>query len=259
MGSCVMRRWRHPYGTILRRLSRTSITRGSDRGLRCSARSTVSRGGRRPGAGRKRGRFPKTPHRARPELLPGHPVHVTLRLQRYVDELRTRQLYHVIRKVLALYLEWPDFHVVHISIQNNHLHLIVEAKNREALTSGMQSFAITCARALNRARGARGKVFASRYHARQITSPRQARHTLAYVLNNWRRHHADIVGGRLINFPYDPYSSALSFTGWTKRFDVRMPAEWIPLPVSPPQTALLKWQFERFGRIDPYECPGPHW
>jgi hypothetical protein len=29
------------------------------------------------------------------------------------------------------------------------------------------------------------------------------------------------------------------------------------LPVSPPETSLLRWQWTRFGRIDPFECPGP--
>ncbi len=54
-----------------------------------------------------------------------------------------------------------------------------------------QSLAITAARAINRAAGRRGKVFAFRYHATRITTPRQMRNTLAYVLNNWRRHGED--------------------------------------------------------------------
>ena len=33
-----------------------------------------------------------------------------------------------------------------------------------------------------------GKVFPDRYHAQIIRTPRQARHALAYVLNNWRKH-----------------------------------------------------------------------
>ncbi|MDX2088580.1 MAG: hypothetical protein SFX73_12065 [Kofleriaceae bacterium] len=71
---------------------------------------------------------------------------------------------------------------VHLSIQNNHLHLLVEAADREAITRNMQSFEMNAARAINRVRGSSGKVFALRYRATQITTPRQARRSLAYVL-----------------------------------------------------------------------------
>src|SRR5687768_2971019 len=46
----------------------------------------------------------------------------------------------------------------------------------------MRSLAINFARAINAATRGRGKVFEYRYHARQITTPRQARNSLAYVL-----------------------------------------------------------------------------
>jgi REP element-mobilizing transposase RayT len=216
------------------------------------------RGGRRPGAGRKPGRYRSdAKHRRRPELVPGKPVHVTLRLRACIQEMRTRRLYHVFRKILGLYLSWPNFHIVHISIQRNHLHLIIEATNRGALTKGMQSFAIRCARALHRDAGTRGKVFAYRYHSVQITTPRQARNCLAYVLNNWRRHHLDVTRKGIMKCPIDPYSSALSFDGWSQRIDVQMPDGYVPLPVSPPQSELLRTDYQRFGLIDPYECPGP--
>lgn len=32
-----------------------------------------------------------------------------------------------------------------------------------------------------------------------------------------------------------------------------------PLPVSPPKTSLLKFDWSEYGRIDPFECPGPFW
>jgi hypothetical protein len=47
----------------------------------------------------------------------------------------------------------------------------------------MQSLAIRASLAMNLAEGGRiGKVFGYRYHATHITTPRQARNTLAYVL-----------------------------------------------------------------------------
>jgi REP element-mobilizing transposase RayT len=157
--------------------------------------------------------------------------------------------------MLRRYLGHQDFRIVHVSIQHNHLHLLVEAADRQALARRMQSFAINAARAINGTGGRRGKVFAYRYHATQIRTPRQARFTLAYVLNNWR-HHREDREGRAFEAAVDPYSSGLSFTGWKgRRF--RVPEGHSPLPVSPPATALLESRWTSFGLIDAFECPGP--
>jgi hypothetical protein len=143
--------------------------------------------------------------------------------------------------------------VVHISIQHNHLHLIVEAANRLALTRRMQSFAINAARAINGAYRLRGKVFAFRYHATQIRDPRQARSTVSYVLNNWRHHQEDSASVRASEASLDPYSSALSYAPWRARF--RLPNGYEPLPVSSPTTTLLRSAWKP-GDISPYHCPG---
>ena len=170
----------------------------------------------------------------------------------YATELRTRERYHVIRRLLERYLGRADFRIVHLSIQRAHLHLLVEAADRTALTRGMQSFAINCARALQKALGATGKIFAHRYHATQITTARQARNALAYVLNNWRRHREDVVH---LNAPVDPYASGVTFTGWSRRLSLVAPDGYLPLSTSPPSTALLASSYTQFGRIDPFETP----
>ena len=53
----------------------------------------------------------------------------------------------------------------------------------------------------------------------------------------------------------DPYSSALSFTGWTMAFVTSK--DYVPLPTSPPQSALLRTDWKAYGAIDPDEVPGP--
>ncbi len=167
-------------------------------------------------------------------------------------------MYRVLRLVLAAMLDRKDnFRIIHISIQRNHLHLIVEAANRDALTAGIASFTIRAVRAIHKADGGCGEVFPYRYFANQITTARYARHALAYVLNNWRRHREDWECAAANAAKLDPYSSALSFDGWTQRFAV--PAGYIPLPVSRPQTSLLRFEWQQFGRIDPHERPGPIW
>ena len=212
-------------------------------------------GGKRIGAGRKKtGMCRDVAHRARPQLDARHPVHVTIRMRRERRvELRTRDMYTRLRKVVQRYLGREDFRIVHLSIQQNHVHLIVEAKDKRSLTAGMQSFTINAANAINR-HGV-GKVWEFRYHDRQIRTARQARNTLAYVLNNWRRHRQDFANGRLRDAKLDPYSSALAFDGWTESF--RIPDDYTPLPVSPPHTRLLTSDWRRFDLLDPHEVPGP--
>jgi REP element-mobilizing transposase RayT len=193
----------------------------------------------------------------RPELSPSHPVHVTLRLNGHPN-LRQGKAYRALRKVLGFLLDAKDYRVVHISIQNNHLHLIVEAANKRALQRCMQRFAIRAARALQSVFGWSGvKVFPWRYHARHITTPRQARNTLAYVLNNWRRHREDVTSPRAMQASVDPYSSGIAFGGWVGSPRFKVPADYIPLPTSPPRTSLLKYDWRRYGLIDLFERPGP--
>jgi len=219
--------------------------------------TTERRGGKRPNAGRKKtGTCRDTPHRARPPLSSRHPVHVTQRISG-IYELRRGVIYRVLRGVLAHYLGLDDFRIVHFSIQKNHLHMLVEAADQHVLSRRMQSFAIRAARALNGQQRRIGKVFAYRYHASQIKTARYARHALAYVLNNWRRHRLDWEHAAARAAKLDPYASGPSFDGWTMSF---APAKnYIPLPVSAPSTWLLRVGWRRYGPIDPFEVPGPLW
>ena len=215
-------------------------------------------GGRRPGAGRKkRGRWKEPAHAKRQALSSKHPVHVTLRIKRYLPRLRQRCVYEAIRRVLARYIANADFRAVHVSIQNNHLHLIVEAANKRELTRGMQSFAINAARAINSAWQRRGKIFQFRYAAKQITTAAYARNAIAYVLNNWRRHDEDLRSES--KAVLDEYSSAVSFTGWAGNKRYRPPPGYEPLPVSEPTTHLMMSNWQRFGLIDPFERPATPW
>jgi REP element-mobilizing transposase RayT len=212
-------------------------------------------GGKRPGAGRKKsGKKVGGPHRTRPALSKIHPLHVTLRVLPIVPRLRQRRYYEAVRRVLVRYLERSDFRVTHISIQNTHLHLLVEAAHAAALRRGMQSFAINAARAINEAAERKGKVFAYRYHASQIRTPEYAWHAVAYVLNNWRRHRVDARTLRVGPTTVDAYSSAVSFSGWSTR--VSRTIDYEPLPVSPPRTGLLINGWEWLGRIPPDYVPG---
>jgi REP element-mobilizing transposase RayT len=221
-----------------------------------SQRERGKHGGTRLNAGRKKSkefRFDPS-HAKRPALSFKHPVHVIMRALPDVPRLRQRVSYEVIRTTLLHYLERAAFRIVHISIQRNHLHLIVEAADKDALRHGIQGFKIRLARALNVAFDRGGKVFAFRYEAKQIKTARYARNVISYVLNNWRRHREDRRAG-MESMPFDQFSSAWAFAGWSAQTRHRLPDDG--LPVSQARTGLLASAWEWFGLIDPFEVPGP--
>ena len=77
---------------------------------------------------------------------------------------------------------------MHYSIQNDHLHAIVEATSQHDLACGMKSIGSRLARAVNRVFRLRGTVLADRYHLHILRTPREVRNALAYCLLNARRH-----------------------------------------------------------------------
>jgi REP element-mobilizing transposase RayT len=212
------------------------------------------RGGKRPGAGRKPiGTRAGAPHVKRPTFKSRTPHVITLRVVKEVGQLRTWKAYRAFWKAASVVLKRDDFRIVDISLEDNHLHLTVEADNQRALSRGMQAFKISAARHLNREMGHTGTVFPERYHANPIRGRRQARDARCYVINNWRRHGKD----RGVSWPVDPFSSGISFTGWrglTKPFTP--PAWYSPLPVSRPETWLLSEGIKYEDPIDCYEVPG---
>ncbi len=180
-------------------------------------------GGRRPGAGSKRVGRPNTPHRARPHHDSAQPVHVTLRSR--LGPLRSQHLFPVVQLAIrrACHREPRRFRVVHFSVQRDHVHLVVEAQNARALSSGMRSVAIRVARYVNDLLSRRGSLWADRWHGRALTSPREVRNVLLYVLANFRKH-----GRGELSAGLDAYSSAAWFDGWR---------EWAPSSGLPPPLA----------------------
>ncbi len=214
------------------------------------------RGGKRAGAGRKKtGRCSDAPHRTRPRVRKYDVQHVVLRTCEDIPRLRRSKTYQAIARALRHTLRETTFRVVHTSIQRNHLHFLIEAEDKAALGHGMRGLAISVARAINRVLGRSGKVFAYRYHATAISSPRQMRNALSYVLNNWRRHDEDEGCEAAHRASLDPYSTAVAFRGWREGV-FAVPAGYEPLPCAAPQTWLLKVGWERHGRIGAFEVPG---
>jgi len=224
------------------------------------------RGGKRRGAGRKpSGARARARHDARPQFKPYHPLHVVMRVVPAVGSLRRRTMYKALRDASITAALRERFRIVHISLQRNHVHMLVEAEHKAALARGMQGFLISAARNINSAlanaqRGRRcGKVFADRYHLEVITSPTQARHAISYVLSNWR-HHKEDQRGLPSTWLVDPFSSAISFPDWQELQD--QPWMWPirdtydPLLVRRPQSWLLREGWKLAGPISARAVPG---
>jgi putative transposase len=134
-----------------------------------------------------------------------------------LPSLRTAIPFNALRDALAA-SSGASFRVLHFSVQADHLHLVLEADEPTGLSRGVQGLAIRAARAVNRALRRHGRVWADRFHARALATPREVRNALVYVLNNLKNH---VPGTRGI----DPRSSGAWFTGWKQA----MPVSPIPL------------------------------
>lgn len=218
-------------------------------------------GGKRRGAGRPRKtRRQCQPHTKRPPLSRHSAVHAVLRVEADIGTLRRRDAYRAIRRALRTVLRRSDFRVVHISLQGAHVHLVVEADDERALARGMRGFEIAAARRLNaavsaaRRRTRRGRVFADRYHARILHSPRDVRAVINYVLNNWR-HHGEDCTIDTADWHVDYFSSGPTFDGWAEH-KPPLPSRYEPLPTSPPATWLLRTGWTKHGPISLYSVPG---
>jgi len=157
-------------------------------------------GGKRKRAGRKpKGERAGVVHLVRPALAPRFPVHVTWRMRPQVWNLRSRRCFAALRRAFAGGGARPGFRLVHYSVQGNHVHLLVEAMDRQALSSGLRGLGVRIARALNRVMQRRGSVLADRYHAHILKTPSEVARARNYLHTNARRHYG-LVGA-------DPFTS----------------------------------------------------
>ena len=204
-------------------------------------------GGRRAGAGRKRapGKRPGVAHRKRDAHRARCPVHVTLRANARLPSFRAADTFRSLRGALAASSSKASFRLLHFSVQRDHVHLLVEADDSASLSRGVQGLAIRAARAVNRVLGRRGSVWADRFHARDLTTPREVRNALVYVLSNLKKHVRAARG-------LDPCSSAAWFSGWALASAPRGAS-----PLATARTWLARVGWRRWGPIGADETPRP--
>jgi REP element-mobilizing transposase RayT len=170
-----------------------------------------------------------------------------MRARAGLPSLRGRDVYAAIERAIGAAAVRTDCRVVHFSVQEDHLHVLLEAHDGRALSAGARGLAIRLARAVNRVLGRRGAVWDGRYHRHDLRTPREVRLALRYVLNNARKH------GR-VSIGLDRCSSARWFDGWR---DAPRVAPSGPPVVQPPRTWLMTTGWRRAGGLlSVHEVPG---
>ena len=137
---------------------------------------------------------------------------VTAKLAHGLPRLRTPVAGFLIEGVVRK-AQRDSFRIVAYTIQSDHVHLLVEADDDAAYSSGMRGLMRRLVHGLNGLWKRSGSVFPERFHDRVLRSLRQVRNALRYVLNNHLKHGHGVAvrEGRVVG---DPYSSARWFDGW---------------------------------------------
>jgi REP element-mobilizing transposase RayT len=157
-------------------------------------------------------------------VSPKIPLHVTLRMTDRTWNLRAERSFRVIERALLAVSQSATCRIVHFSVQGNHMHMLVEADDRRALSSCMRSLGIRLGRGLNAMMRDHGRVVAHRYHARALRTPTEVYRALGYV-----RHNA-AVHARRRNQP--------SSRAWVDRFSSDAPISFVP-------AAATSWLLDR--------------
>ena len=216
--------------------------------LTLADRARLTRAGKpRKRPGPKPSASPSVRHRPRAVHKYWNPLHVTMRARRGLPSFRAQTLFAAFEEAVRR-TRRDDFRVVEFSVQDDHLHLIVEADDSGALARGMKSFSVRANRLFNAALGrGRGSVWGDRYHRRDLTSASQVRNALVYCLQNYKKHQGVTSGAPRI----DPCSSARWFQGWTA---IRTHDDG-PRPTPEARTVLLRTAWQKHGFIHPGERP----
>jgi REP element-mobilizing transposase RayT len=138
-----------------------------------------TRGGRRPGSGRKRIHSKGVSHLKRETVTKRTPQHINFKFK---CSIRNKDCLKLLKQSIQN-AQKQGLKIIHFSLQSNHVHLITETENNEVLTKGMRSLTITFSKGLKR-----GRVQLERYHLHVQKTLREAKHAIAYVLFNEQKH-----------------------------------------------------------------------
>jgi hypothetical protein len=165
--------------TRLARKTKATSTRGRRSPSSKLRKKKWGWGGARPGAGRPKSPDSGVPHTARPTIDGKHPVQVTLRVRDGVPDFRRGSVYRAVAAALEAGADRFGFRLLHYAIKSGEVNLIAEARDREALSRGVQGLSVRLARRANAAADRSGKVFGDRYEVRVLKSPAETKQAVS--------------------------------------------------------------------------------
>ena len=189
------------------------------------------------------------PHDTRVVHDKNHPVHVTIRRVALGPSFRSQLVCAAIRGVIAG-AKRKGVRVLHYSVQENHLHLMVEGESAADLSNQMRTLFSRVAFAVNAVVQRRGRLFRDRHHRHALKTPREVRNALVYIVFNDRKHHASaasVRSGPRAAPTVDRCSSVYWMHDWSP---MDKPPDGCILslddaPTSRPETWLARWGWHR--------------
>jgi REP element-mobilizing transposase RayT len=110
-------------------------------------------------------------------------------MDRVVWNLRTRRCFGALQRAIYAGATRFGFRLVHYAVMGNHVHLLVEAPDRRALTRALKGLGVRIARGLNRVMKRRGRVVGDRYHAHILKTPSEVKRARVYLSTNAQQHY----------------------------------------------------------------------
>jgi REP element-mobilizing transposase RayT len=139
------------------------------------------------GAGRKAIHDKGIRHIEREVIKKDTVLHLTLKIEKNKANLKNKSilkaLQQSIKKARLLGLK-----VIQYTLEYDHVHLLVESSDKISLGKGMQSLGISFSKKINKIKKQNGKVFKTRYHFRKLSTPREIKNVLNYILGNGVKH-----------------------------------------------------------------------
>ena len=208
-------------------------------------------GGRRAGAGRKPSKDSGVAHTRRPDIGGEVPGIVTLKIENVTDwggNMRDPVTLKVILACFEIAKDRFGMRICHYSVQSNHIHLLIEADDRDCYIRGMRGLTTRLARNLNKHWGRKGKLFTDRYDGKRMADGLHVQNSIRYLGGNDLKHNCAYT-----ITPFDPCSSAAAFKGWVEGdlCQYEMPEEFafaLDPPVAKPRSAMLTdtWFYSRY-------------
>lgn len=114
-------------------------------------------------------------------------LHLTIKIERNKAGLKNKTVLAVLHKAIKNARK-IGLGIIHYTLEYDHIHLLVEARDNETLGKGMQSFGICFSKGINKYKAVQGQVYKTRYHLRVLKTLKEIKNVLNYVFGNAVKH-----------------------------------------------------------------------